>query len=436
MLKHQVILFATILTAGISFGDQTVDIGLRPGEKVADCYGESDSRGNYAMVVRIESEKTLGAGSHYYLYTNSVRHGPFDFISRPELSPDGKSIAYCIKRGNKDYVCFSEKEFGPFQSALYASYQPVTGEPLYVYEEKNKWYLNLAGRVYGPFDTIPNYPKFSPDGKAFVFTEYNFIDSQVHIILNGKRWKSYQKVDQIWFPPDSAVPYYAAVLNGKWFYFEGEREIGPFDKIYMKFLFYDGSHPVCQVWDQVGTYIFNGVKKIGPFDEIGDFGLTDDSGSVWYTIKKDGGWLLITPQQVYGPFKKICAVVYSEKAGAYTYAIQDKGEYFYIKDGNRFGPLSEISTLRLSADGISMAYTYKSKDGWSIRLNDQNYGPFKEITYMGFIGETKTLFVGAVPIEGNGGMCLIENGVLYQGGVYLKWKKYFIIKDGSLIIRE
>ena len=258
------------------FADRVIDLGLGRDEKVAGCFGESDGRGHYAFAVKIKKNRPVLAKGRYYLYTEKGRKGPFEDISQPELSSDGESVAYWVKSDGKKSIYFGETMAGAFQDAMYAGFQKTTGTRIFLYKKDGLWYFNVADTVYGPFDYPPNYPKFSPDGKSFAWTDYK--NGRVYVYVNGKQWRDFQNVENIWFPVGSTEPYCAAQMDGRWYFFGENEQVGPFDKIHVYQLFYDGRHPLCQVWDKRGVFIFDGTKKIGPFEEILDYNLVDDTG--------------------------------------------------------------------------------------------------------------------------------------------------------------
>jgi hypothetical protein len=435
MSKWAIVLFAMILTAGTTFADQIIPLGLRPGEKIVACNGESDGRGNFVFAITVKVGPPQKNKQLYYLYTRSGRRGPFSEFPWLALSPDGRTVASSVTLSDGKYVICGDATFGPFQDVAEIGFAPRSGAFYYAYKEKFAWYLSLGGTTFGPFGLSQEilYPiRFSSDGTSFAFR-----DAQSGIVLNGKKWRGYEDIDWIWFPAEGNEPYSIAKENGQWFFFENRDKFGPFTKVYLQYFFHDGRHPLCQVWDNAGTYLFDGKNTTGPFSEIGNFGPVNDAGEFWYTAKKTDGWFLCTPAQEFGPYEKILSVACTFNSGGFIYAIRENGQFFYFWKGQKYGPMAEISVVKVSYTGDWISYGYKEGDGWRLKFDDKTYGPFKKLEYVLVIGKYKVLaFIEESNIE-YPGFRIIADGEVLPGGLFFGENRgYYIIKNGNLILRE
>ena len=122
----------------------------------------------------------------YYIYFGSKKYGPFTQVGDVASSPDKNIIAFSYSHDSspdaKFYLSVGNEKAGPYEYCYQITFSPNGKKIAYVIKKSGQYYFICNQNQYGPYESI-NDIAFSEDGASFAYitsTEY-FKDAILHI---------------------------------------------------------------------------------------------------------------------------------------------------------------------------------------------------------------------------------------------------------------
>jgi len=229
---------------------------------------QSDNLGNYAYVFILENK--------YYVNINEDIKGPYEDVTRLQLQ-ENRNFTYTIKENNK-YFTF-------INSTKYQGKPIVDNHELYgdkidfnlindstfsyaFYNETDKNYLNINGKVIGPFNDIN---KFVATKNGCYLASLGYSDS---IYVKSNHWNSnrYDNVYNLYV--DDSCFYFEYVFKNKTGVCINGIEYGPYDNLYNLKVKNKNEYSFCFTKDSSSVLYFleNGKISKSRYDKRNLFG--------------------------------------------------------------------------------------------------------------------------------------------------------------------
>jgi len=245
-------------------------------------------------------------------------------------------------------------------SAISPSFS-LTGEQFISNRLTSKWVSSVVyngKEITDNFKTLYAVPKFSPDGKNFVYFA-SYSDNRAnagnyHVILNGKDYKDYPNVSagQFIFSANSQHNAFPATANGKTFIVYDKQEQTKYDFVSAPSLSPDGKILAYSAKnkDDKKTSLIIDNKVVGAYEEIKSpivFSL--NSSHTAYAVK-DGQWsLYVDNKKVSSGYDDIISISVTN-SGKYAFIGKKGSVYVANIYGKESSTYSSMSSLVISPD--------------------------------------------------------------------------------------
>jgi len=164
-----------------------------------------------------------------YLLLNGKEHGPFLTVSQIEFSEvENVCTCHCITDQGKWLLIGSEQLFGPYESISGPYFSP-NGKRWGADIEKKKWYgFMVDGIEYGPFTYQLGFmPRFSRDSQHwFVTLDSGYEDNPHSFILDGVKYGRFKLINYFFMEDNKFIALYKK--GGVKYIFLDGHTIGPF----------------------------------------------------------------------------------------------------------------------------------------------------------------------------------------------------------------
>lgn len=278
----------------------------------------------------------------FYININGYIFGPYDMTDDPIITDKSWGFIYGYgkdKNGFKTYVKINNKDYGPIPSPDYYWKLSVSDNNWgYSYVKNEKYFINVSGKEYGPFDYAGPFVSVARNNFGFSFDK----NDRDYLNINGK-------------------------------------ESGPFD-LPPEFYILDNHY----IFTADKNNINIDGKKYGPFDsyDLPDFEYLDN---YWYfTYKKGNNKYLNIMGRNFGPYDDIIFNFKSITKTNWIFAYKKNNRYYIYTKNKIYGPYDEIESHdNLIVDGNNWVYYYKKNNNYYINANGKDFGPFgKDKIYM------------------------------------------------------
>lgn len=270
-------------------------------------------------------------------------------------------------------------------SSDYVAISPVfslTGKQFISNRIASKWVISVVyngKEITDDFKTLYAVPKFSPDGKNYVyFASYNDNRDNAdnyHVILNGQEYKNYENISaaQFIFSADSQHNAFPAKDNGKMFIVYDKQEQTKYDFVSAPSLSPDGktlAYSAKNDKDKKTSLIINS-KVIGTYEEIKYPIVFSPNGSHIAYAVKDGQWSL------YVDYKKVSSTyddivnISVTNSGKYAFIGKKGNDYVANISGKESSSYTSISGLVISPDEKQSVFIARKGDSEMAVINNQ-----------------------------------------------------------------
>lgn len=248
-----------------------------------------------------------------------------------------------------------------FKNARQAGFDTL-GNFAFVFEEKFKAYVNVNGKILGPYDFVNGkteaeaLPVFVAQGGKYAFTYHKL----------GKQYVN---------------------VNGK--------ILGPYPAVGMKSLYITpgGNYAFTYLQSQTSRYVVINDKKFGPFPNESNMEVkVFDDGTYLYEYSDKNGEFMVN---INGKDYRM-EDVESYTAFPTTYfAFKQEGNWYVNNAGTIHGPYGEVILLNYNPSGAQASFKYRESGGPAWYLSDRGRiaGPYEKIELFG-----GNLFHKGVPV--------------------------------------
>jgi Tol biopolymer transport system component len=363
----------------------------KKGETYDDCFNivVSPNGMNYVYTGRKED--------HFYVLTRDNKYGPYDDVFGIQYSPDGESLAFAARKDGNIYIIDNGNISGPYQeymsslkfssdgkNLLYLakengnvniysrrdrigpfndwifptpSFLPGSQEIVFVASRKDKSYLFIGKKEYGPYDDCTK-PVFSQEGDAYAYTWK--VQNQWYLETKNAKYGPYDNLDyhSIIFSPDAQEISYVATRSGqKAIYASGSileeiDDLRPFGITYS----YIGKKKAYSTMIDNNWFAVSGERKFGPYDDITESILSIDGKKIAFAYKAEGKWFLQDEQTILGPFEQCSQPVYATDGSNILFSVKDKQKWYLCTPLTKKGPFDLLIDYEFSRDGSCIIY--------------------------------------------------------------------------------
>ncbi len=300
-------------------------------------------------------DKFVGMDSKYYLFSNQVFSGPFNYVEKSIQYQGNKGLfSFVTLDRGKYFLHLDDKVFGPFKEKpemVFNRFENSTVKEQWAFKAKKKkgYYLFSNARAYGPFKYVSK-PVFSVSNGLMYYRAVN------------KKKEAFIYYGEKKYPCVTGEGEFILSEDGRYMVFCFSREkrllLGVNDKLF-------DSIPV-------GQYGFGSIRhKFLP--ETGEF------ITVWW--EGDGMCLRLNDRiHVCNPEIKCVGV---SKKGSLYYALKENEQFYFYINRKRLGPYDGICgiTDRQGCDNLhanrDMIQAYRNDSTYLI-FEDRVFGPFPE----------------------------------------------------------
>lgn len=262
---------------------------------------------------------------------------------------------------------FSSKTIYTFPSGASSDFSAISpsfaliGDQFISNRLTSKWVSSViynGKEITDNFKTLYAVPKFSPNGKNFVyFASYSDNRSNAdnyHVILNGQPYKNYPNISaaQFIFSADSQHNAFPATSNGKMFIVYDKQEKTKYDYVSAPSLSPDGktlAYAAKNTKDKKTSLIIND-KVVGLYDDVKHPVVFSKNNSHSAYAVKDGKWMLyVDGKKLSSTYDDIVNISVTN-SGKYAFIGKKGNEYFANINGEESASYTSLSGLVLSPD--------------------------------------------------------------------------------------
>lgn len=346
---------------GVKYGPlvNESDVSQGVSEDGINYYEYSDTSGNFYINIDNKSYLTdsvqiygyhrLGAfvkmkGDKYYLFKRDSIIGPFDNLVILRFVQAG--IIYKYLKDKKWYVNYLNKQtFGPYDEVNIEHFNWVNNDIfVFKYQNGGKYYYNISGKVYGPYEYVKRLIIKDNGEFAFAFEKNGWSNLNINGEVKGENMGI---VDDLYFDNNVyAYSYRKDKKDTKSFYAINEKSFGPFIGIIERIYLTAKYQPISWVWGRF-KYIITPSGNYGPFSEIKYLFVMPDGRYGVNVISKSGelveNYILIDGIK-YGPFEEIKYFRFGVKSG-FVFVCKIEGKYYIVNNKNLIGPFESLSSF-------------------------------------------------------------------------------------------
>lgn len=258
----------------------------------------------------------------------------------------------------------------------------LTGEQFISNRLTSKWVSSViynGKEITDNFKTLYAVPKFSPDGKNYVYFA-SYSDNRdnaanYHVILNGKEYKNYANISaaQFIFSANSQHNAFPATANGKMFIVYDKQEQTKYDVVSAPSLSPDGkilTYSAKNNKDKKTSLIIN-AKVVGTYEEIKyPIVFSPNSTHIAYAVK-DGQWSL------YVDYKKVSSTyddivnISITNSGKYAFIGKKGNDYVANISGKESPSYTSMSGLVISPDEKQSIFIARKGNNEMAVINNQ-----------------------------------------------------------------
>jgi len=286
--------------------------------------------------------------------------GKYEQVSRPEVAPDGTTVVFTAKRGDKNFVVTDkgvESEGYDEVSNLCAGNK---GTFAYIARAGDKQVIVKGGQATAMDErySMPGSLVLSPNGQSLAFTAVT--PSGNIIVRDGIEVGDGES--SIWAPvfsPDSASLAYIISRNGKCSVILNETPVGgQYDSILTPPVFSADSRSILFVATKGGKRVVvkDGVQVGQGHGSIWGVTLSPDGKSVAFSAQQGNERFVVrNGERVKGRYESVGCPLFSPDSRTVAFVAWSGGKCFVVKDGQVVtGRFDQIGALSTSKDGTQI----------------------------------------------------------------------------------
>ena len=302
--------------------------------------------------------------------------GPHEALA---LWGDGRRLAYPARRGAEHFVVLDGVEGARYEKVGYPHFSRDGKRLAYSARRTKKWLAVYEGKEGQAYDAIPADPQFSPDGKHLVYAARR--GKKWFIVFDNKEGKEYDGIpDGPQFLSDDTHLTYVARRDGKSFLVIDGVEGHPHDSVWVE----RGTHRVLQegkprylAVDDKQVWVLETdwphrtskrlaekrVRPLGKLPPSYEWRRMSAAGEwVVFAIKRDDKTVLVRNGKELGTYEKVKCWGESTD-GKHLFGIGKRdGKAFVLSDGKEGPAYDRVYELAISPDGKRLAHVARRRD--------------------------------------------------------------------------
>lgn len=347
------------------------------------------------------------------------KFGPFDASGGSVMAGDGSGFGYSYAKEGKTYVVMAGKTYGPYDSVNDASFDFKNSKSGFgfIATKQGKQYVNVKGTEYGGYDSVTELKFGTGGGATFQYSK----DGNSYVNINSKAYGPYSTIRKIVFSNDGKSFSFEASKTNKeagkeyWYANANGKEYGEsYDQIMDTRVAQDGVKYAYAYRKGTEYFVVVNGKEYGPFDQYqeGDlkFAQDGDGHSFKYSVQnKYSGktsYYANVHGTVYGPYAYVeeIKMSYDRKRFGFKYSTEDGGQFVRVGSNNPYG-YSSISNFDFSEDGNHFSIIANTASGTVVNLDGKGYGPYdNKYAQFSFIGGADKYDVGFLYSDSSAGV--------------------------------
>lgn len=343
----------------------------------------------------------LKKGNKFAVVVNNAVGPEYDDVGPPHFSPDGKTLAYKAKEDSTWVMVIGEKKSEKFDDIDYPLFSPDGKRVAYGAKEGNKWFMVVDDKKSERYDKV-EAPSFSADGKRVAYRGNFQTEKKSLIVIDDKKGEKYDWVTDPHFSPDGKRVAYSAQEGDRWFMVVDEKKSEQYDAVGLPVFSPDGKRFAYAARGGDKSFIVADDKKSEQYDGIWNPCFSPDGKRIAYCVKKGNEWFMVVDGKkgeqyddlsstdpstlILGrmragmpPNIPIGTPCFSPDSKRVGYWAKEGDKRFIIVDGKKSKQYDDVSIPYFSPDGKRVAYGVKEGDKWFMVVDEEKYSALNGI---------------------------------------------------------
>ncbi|MFO7446889.1 MAG: hypothetical protein R6W90_11015 [Ignavibacteriaceae bacterium] len=334
----------------------------------------------------------LKKGNKLAIVVNDSTGPEYDDVGPPQFSPDGSMLAYKAKADSMWFMVTGDIISEKYDDIDYPLFSPDGKKISYAAKEGNKWFVvidNIKSEKYDKVEAL----SFSPDSKRFAYRGNLEDEKKSLIIIDGKPGDKYEWVTEPRFSSDSKRVVYSAREEEKWLMVIDEKKSEKYDAVGIPVFSPDGKRLAYGAREGDSSVVVIDDKKSEKYDGVWNPHYSPNSKRVAYFAKEDNKWFVVVDNkrsEGYNddsdpasfilsrmrpgmPNIPIGVPIFSPDSKRLGYWAKEGNKRHMVIDGKKSEGYDDISIPNFSPDGKRVAYGVKEGDKWFMIVNEEKY---------------------------------------------------------------
>lgn len=320
-------------------------------------------------------------------------------IKQIALSPNGRRMAYVLKRAKKAAVFLDGREQGEYDAVSGLKFSPNGKHLGYAAARSRTWFIVINGKEGQKFTSLKG-PVFSPNGKHLAYTN-GLGGKKRYLVFDGAPRLKYTAVGQEEpvFSPDGRHLAYEARTSGKSKRVsirDPNRPERP-DERPPDFVTQDGREVDVSDNSAPRTNFIVRDGKRGPrTNDIRTPVFSPNSRVLAYAALFSHKWFIVVDDKKAGKlYDDVGRPVFSPDSRKLAYPAKLQDKWFVVRGRKAGDAFDGIRHLRFSPDGKHLAYAAREDRKWFVVCNGKKGPQYDDIGWVGFSGDARHLAYSA-----------------------------------------
>ncbi len=350
------------------------------------------------------AERTDGRGC---VVVDGVESEPCEMLANDaaRISPDGKRVAFAVKRGEKWRMVVDGKEVAAGDAIQHITFSRDSRRLAYGLRKDGKWRVVIDGVEQPAYDDLGRTGiQFSADGSHIAYTAIK--DARECLVIDGKEGPFFDAITDFRLTADGKRSYLIALSNQRGVLVVDGKEQASYQKPFGLSFSADGARVVVGARNDGKDFLVIDGQAQAPFDDVTEPVFSADGKVIVYAGRRTEKWRLIREGKEGNPHDEILHVAISPDGRRVAHASVD-GQIATVQvDGRILGKYSEVWSggIHFSPDGKHLVYGARRKDQWFLVVDGVEGEPVGD-----FVAGSRPVFDG--PDRFN---VLIRRGVAYH----------------------
>ena len=337
-------------------------------------------------------------GSHSFVISGDQEYGPYDQMidCSPTFSADSQHFAYAAQQKEKAAVFRDSELVGQFEGlGDRLTYSPDGCTLAFRARSGEKEYIISNERVGNPYDRVGN-PRFSLDSSRLAYVARR--DGKWFVVVDEQEGRPFEHALHPVFSPDSQRLAYYAGNEKSWFVVVDDEPMGPYfefsigEKRSFKFS-PDSNRLACIGSEREKWFAFRRLREFVVVDNVegrrymdaANLRFSPDSKRLAYLASRTRRTYVIVDGEEHGPYTAVgpASPVFSPDSKRVAYSARAQNKWAAYIDGIRSGTHHKrAKTPVFSPDSHSIAYTVATTEGFVHVVVNDDHGPAYRSIFM------------------------------------------------------